>query len=784
MSRWLIGFSIAALAAVGGIVTYAGGWFSGDPAETSEGVTPGVETPPTPSPIQDIAAEPASPEAADARQNPFRLASANGPPPTDAAPIDPASQPPHLPPFSPLPSPDASPVAPPNEAVAYAAQRPPSDEGPAAESGRMTPSPYGPAFAPTTPIERPEDGLPPRPLPSDPPPPVAGPAVSAGEVEPYARLPHESAGGSLALPVEVDAAPSADPPPPTTEPTAEPTTEPARPAPAEVPLSPESSPPGYPELPPPVTSPADDFNPGDEPALPTPAEVAPMEVDAGPRFPLDQPEPPPAALSAAPLDPPRRPASGAIETAGSAGQGQPGIKTLDGLQTPTLAIEKFAPREIQIGKAATFEIKVQNVGKAPAHAVTLLDVIPAGTRLVATNPPARETAAGELAWQWEKLGPGDAVAVSIEVLPVEEGEIGSVARVQFEAEASVRTVATRPLLTIEHTVPEQVLAGQNVPVRIKIANPGTGAAAGVVLQTDIPQGLSHPAGKQLEYEVGVIKPGETRELELTLTAVVAGPVETRLVATADANLRVEDRQSLEVIAPRLQVAVDGPRRRFLGRRAVYELSVANPGTAPARDIELVAYLPRSFQFQGTNNSGLYDEKSHAVYWSLEELPPGKLGSVQLEAVPIEMGEARLRIEGKGAGDLKDDAEQMIAVEGIASISFTVADKADPIEIGEETSYEVQVVNDGTKDATDIRVVALLPPGLKPLGGDGPVRAEVVGQQISFAPIAELKPGAQIGLRIRASGQVAGDQRAAVQVSCAELDKPITKEEGTRVYSDR
>jgi hypothetical protein len=37
---------------------------------------------------------------------------------------------------------------------------------------------------------------------------------------------------------------------------------------------------------------------------------------------------------------------------------------LEGVQTPQLAVEKRGPREIQVGKAARYEIVVRNVGNA------------------------------------------------------------------------------------------------------------------------------------------------------------------------------------------------------------------------------------------------------------------------------------------------------------------------------------------------------------------------------------------------------------------------------------
>lgn len=98
-----------------------------------------------------------------------------------------------------------------------------------------------------------------------------------------------------------------------------------------------------------------------------------------------------------------------------------------------------------------------------------------------------------------------------------------------------------------------------------------------------------------------------------------------IIAKADSGLTAEHQIELEVIAPQLQVAVEGPQQRYLERQANYTITVANPRSAPANEVELLAILPTGLKFVSTNNSGYYDQSRHAVVWSLEQLPPGEMG---------------------------------------------------------------------------------------------------------------------------------------------------------------
>ena len=219
------------------------------------------------------------------------------------------------------------------------------------------------------------------------------------------------------------------------------------------------------------------------------------------------------------------------------GIGRPGERQLEGAQAPSLTIEKRAPSEIQVGKAAKFTTTVRNQGQVAAQGVEVRDLVPQGTELVGTTPQAEQGPQGELVWQLGTLKPGSETTVEMQLMPLAEGEVGSVATLHFEAGASVRTMATRPQVAIDVTAPPRVMIGTEVTLRIKISNPGSGAATGVVVTEVVPPNLTHPAGSELEFEIGTLKPGESRELELGLKAVRPGPVTNMLTARGDANLR-------------------------------------------------------------------------------------------------------------------------------------------------------------------------------------------------------------------------------------------------------
>lgn len=462
----------------------------------------------------------------------------------------------------------------------------------------------------------------------------------------------------------------------------------------------------------------------------------------------------------------------------------PGDPQWEGEQSPAIVLEKIAPEEVQVEREAIFQIRVRNVGNAPAHAVTVADPIPQGVEFLEANPPCTRTPDGVLVWSLSTLRPGEEVTLSTRLIPKLAGEIGSVAQATFQARAGVRTLCTQPQLSLSLRAPESVLLGQSATLEITVTNTGNGAASNVVIEEDVPEGFVHAAGRELEHELGTIPPQESRRLTLILESTTPGVFENRLAVRGDGNLYEQDVRQLSVTAPQLEVKLQGPKLRYLDRQATYAVRLANPGTAAARNVEIVTYLPKGMKYVTSDNHGQYDSQSHAVYWSLDELPADKQGDVHVTVLPIEPGTQRLKVDGRAELGLRTTSEHEVVVEGVAELSFSITDLSDPIEVGSETGYEIRVVNRGSKPDTDVLVVVELPAGITPLRGEGPVEGAVEGQLVRFRSLPRLAPDEEAVYRVIARGAQTGDHVTRVQLRSAEIRVPVTKEEVTRVYLDQ
>jgi uncharacterized repeat protein (TIGR01451 family) len=505
-------------------------------------------------------------------------------------------------------------------------------------------------------------------------------------------------------------------------------------------------------------------------------EAEPTSLSSEPRSLAPQ-----SAVGFAPAAVPTLGANASIEPAETLDA--PGERRLEGAQTPSIVIQKRAPAEVKVGKPASFVVQVQNVGAVEALNVAVHDQVPAGMRLVDASPtPVQQ--GSQLLWQLGSMPAGDERTITMQLIPEQEGELGSVARVSFEAAASVRTVSTRPELKIVQRVPEQgVLIGQQLEIELEVSNPGSGAANNVVLQEDVPEGLDHPKGRQLDNALGTLAPGEVRRQVLRLRAVAPGVIQNTIRLLGEDGLSAEHTVSIQVVAPNLEIELSGPSKRFLERQATYQLNIANNGTADATNIEISVLLSRGFTFVSTDYEGQYDPTRHSVFWSLAQLPAGAKGTVPLTLLPVETGEQLIKTEARADLGVVATNERKMTVDGFAELSFAISNAGGPIEVGAETSYEIVVTNSGSKPDSNVRVQLQLPPGLELISSSGDAQTDGRGTVI-FPPRPQLAPREELKYGLRVRGTAPGTHIVRAVVVSDHGTVPVTKEESTRVYADQ
>ena len=104
-------------------------------------------------------------------------------------------------------------------------------------------------------------------------------------------------------------------------------------------------------------------------------------------------------------------------------------------------------------------------------------------------------------------------------------------------------------------------------------------------------------------------------------------------------------------------------------------------------------------------------------------------------------------------------------------------------VGEETSYDIRVKNQGSASNTRVQIIVLLPDGLALVKADGATPHRLQRKQLIFEPLAELKAEAEVVYRVLMRGTIPGDYRLRVHCKVTSLRIPVCEEESTKVYRD-
>lgn len=454
-------------------------------------------------------------------------------------------------------------------------------------------------------------------------------------------------------------------------------------------------------------------------------------------------------------------------------------RSTSGMQAPCVQIEKRGPDVALVNEPLRYEIIIRNPGANPVTQVRVEDEIPAGLRLVTTEPPS-ETPGNRPSWSFATLEPFAEKRIRVEIQAPGEGELQTRATVTFSGSATVKTLVVQPKLSLAMRGPEQVATGDPVPFQIQASNTGGVPIAGVTLRSRLTDGLHHPNGSMIEADLGTINPGETRTVTLTTTATRGGQQTCDVIGVAG-GIDVVARAAVQVAEATVQLRRSGPTRCYLKSEIGFELEATNPGTANANDVVVTELLPTGFEYVMASDGGHFDPNARTITWRCPSLQAGAKRMMSYRVRATSVGEFTDRATIRADRGSEARTESTFLIEGVAAMSLEVVDLDDPIEVGGELTYEVRVVNQGSCACSNIQIVVTAPEGLQIREGAGPTSHRLERSQLAFDALSRLATKADAVYRIKVRGLQPGDYRFRVQMTCDQLKLPVVKEESSRVY---
>jgi uncharacterized repeat protein (TIGR01451 family) len=400
------------------------------------------------------------------------------------------------------------------------------------------------------------------------------------------------------------------------------------------------------------------------------------------------------------------------------------------------------------------------------------------------SDPQASTEKDELVWNLGTLPAGQVRRIDMQLIAQTKGALNCQATVTFAGSSYHQVVVREPQLAIKMRAPETVLAGETVTLLFALSNPGDGAAESVKLKVALPEGLEHQRGRVVEVDIGNLAPKEIRTMQMVCIARGNGAHKCTVTASSD-GISSTDTALVQVLLPKLDLVMNGPKLRYIDRKASYTLKVVNPGSAPASNVAVHEVVPAGFKYHAASGGGSFDETTRTVSWKLGDLLPGQSREVIVDLIPTAPGDHKLAAQVTTARGLKTDAEVQTRVEGLSALAIEVVDTDDPVEVGGDTCYEIRVSNAGTKMESNVEVVCTLPEQVefRSAKAGSNLRFRVEGRDVIFEPLSRLAPRADVIYRVQVRSKTAGDARFRTRVRADGLTEPVVREESTRIYND-
>lgn len=523
----------------------------------------------------------------------------------------------------------------------------------------------------------------------------------------------------------------------------------------------------------------------DKPTRPSVPESTPL-----PPLPLEKLPPPPSLSTHEPMTPAR---SGPLEAGDllpprhepahgfSAFHETPAAAK----QESTVSLEWIGSATAQLNQPFSCQILVRNTGPAPVHHVMVRHRLNPGVTCKRTEPAAT-TQGDDLNWAVGTLRPGQQRRLELQLVASQRGALNCHATATFASHAGQQIQVREPLLVVKMRTPEKGIAGEKFNLVFAVGNPGDGTAEHVQVKAELPDGLEAGRGRLVTMDVGNLAPKENRTFQIPCVIVGKGKHTCRIVASATGNLNAAGQADTEILEARLDLAVSGPKLRYLDRHTVYLIKVTNTGSAPATGVIVNEVVPAGFKFHAATGGGRWEEATRTVHWQLGEVPPGQSREVTVDLVAVGAGEHRLLARAVSSQGGKADASASTRIEGSSALVIELVDVDDPVEVGGDTAYEIRVINAGTKMETNLEVACTLPEhlefkGAKSMAG---IQHRVQGRDVVFDPLPRLAPKADVIYRVIVRGMQAGDMRFRTRIRADGLPDSVLREESTRFYNDK
>lgn len=265
-----------------------------------------------------------------------------------------------------------------------------------------------------------------------------------------------------------------------------------------------------------------------------------------------------------------------------------------------------------------------------------------------------------------------------------------------------------PSLRVETVGPRSISLNKTAAYEIRVTNAGSSEARGVNVAANFPAYIELMSARPSTGTHDHNPADEEARLKWRIESLPAGKAETVIVNLTPRQAQLFDLQiswatdpvrgfaSVEVTEPKLEMKIAGPADVMYGEKAIYTVTIRNPGTGIAENVDIMLSEQLGGQRATVGNIMPNSERSFEV-----ELVPGEAGNLLLEAFAK-------------ADNLEHSVAKEIMVRRANLEVITTGPPA--LYAGTTCTYSLTIRNTGDSIARDVIAATVLPAGATYVSG--------------------------------------------------------------------
>lgn len=459
--------------------------------------------------------------------------------------------------------------------------------------------------------------------------------------------------------------------------------------------------------------------------------------------------------------------------------------TNDKMCGSVIYVEKIGPCRGSVGQEYCYTMKVTNLTKGKVKDVEVVQSLPKNFQVKKSTPEMEKGSSQEAAkWFLGEFNAEESREIRVCGIPTQSGEMPFCTDVTYRLPGlCLSPIITEAKLTVARHAPSEISLCDVIPVTFQVTNTGTGVAKNIKVKETLPAGLATQDGKsEVTLDVGSLSPGESKEIVLKLKAESTGEFKNAATVVADGNLKAESNTTTTLVRqPLLAITKSGPEMVYIGRNITYNIEVFNKGNGPAEDVIVVEPIPENASL--VNAGGEATTAGNVITWNIGALAPQGSKKVALTLKPKDIGAVKSAVTTKAQCATSASVTLTTRVLGISAVLLEVVDLEDPIEVGNNDTYEIVVTNQGSDTGTNIKIVCTLEAQMQYVSSTGPTAGAVSadGKTVTFAPLPTLAPKAKAVWTVAVKAIDAGDIRFKASMTEDRLGRPVEETEATNFY---